>query len=144
MWWTIYPINGRIDGHIIKWMEGYSDTRRIELAIKGWTYPIMWILKYILQNSQYIRLLLFQAWNTGFYSMNKTIIFTGYYFHILKMSFVLFSLCEKKTMETVTSRYVLHAVSRFWKKQENVTNRNFSVLEFNMEFISFTRETGFL
>ena len=23
-----------IDGHIIKWMEGYSD-RRIELAIKG-------------------------------------------------------------------------------------------------------------
>ena len=38
----------------------------------------------------------------------------------------------KKARETVTSRYVLHAVSRFWKKQENVINRKFNVLEFNI------------
>ena len=61
-------------------------------------------LKIVIQHFQktpcdkYFPLLQFQQLNTQFYPLNKRDIFTGYYFHTVKISKVLFSQCENNKL----------------------------------------------
>ena len=58
---------------------------------------------------------------------------------------VIFTVWQYQKCVKITSTYVIHAVSKIWKKlikknKENVINRNFNGLTLNMEFILLIRQ----